>query len=160
MTLTTEAKEDCHIIEEDPNESMRKQRRIYGDQSLQTSGTQTEMVRRKKEFKEETQDWAESQLFETLLNPTMQPYDQEQMLDLIIEQNIRDEDDMEQPHTLFYHYKKSRKIFSQIECEYHANILKKKLSRKDHIDEEHLFDIYYISLKTLGALMTLLMLNS
>jgi hypothetical protein len=53
------------------------------------------MVRRKKEFKEETQDWAESQLFETLLNPTMQPYDQEQMLDLIIEQNIRDEDDME-----------------------------------------------------------------
>jgi hypothetical protein len=30
---------------------------------------------------------------------------------------------------------------------------------KDRIDEEHLFDIFYVSLKTLGALMTLLMLK-
>jgi hypothetical protein len=30
---------------------------------------------------------------------------------------------------------------------------------KDRIDEEHLFDIFYVALKTLGALMTLLMLK-
>jgi len=61
---------------------------------------------------------------------------------------------------LYYHYKQSRKIFSQIECEYHATILKKKLHRKDHIEEEHLCDIYFIALKTLGALMNLLMLRA
>jgi hypothetical protein len=33
------------------------------------------------------------------------------------------------------------------------------LRSKDRIDEEHLFDIFYIALKTLGALMTLLMLK-
>ncbi len=33
-----------------------------------------------------------------------------------------------------------------------------KLNRKDDIDEEYLYDIYYIGLKTLGALMNLLML--
>jgi hypothetical protein len=37
--------------------------------------------------------------------------------------------------------------------------LKRKLNIKDRIDEEHLFDIFYVSLKTLGALMTLLMLK-
>ena len=61
-------------------------------------------------------------------------------------------------HSMFYHYKLSRKIFSCLECEYHANILKQKMKRKDHIIEEHIYDIYYIALKTLGALMNLLML--
>jgi hypothetical protein len=30
---------------------------------------------------------------------------------------------------------------------------------RDRIDEEHLMDIFYVALKTLGALMTLLMLK-
>lgn len=84
--------------------------------------------------------------------------DPEAELELILEADIQNEDDGEK-HTLFYHYKKSRKIFTQIECEYNANILKKKYHRKDNIDEEHLYDIYYIGLKTLGALMSLLMLH-
>lgn len=46
-----------------------------------------------------------------------------------------------------------------MECEYHANILKRKLHMRDRIDEEHLVDIFYVALKTLGALMTLLMLK-
>ena len=50
-------------------------------------------------------------------------------------------------------------MYSELECEYHANILKKKLHRKDDVDEEHLCDIYFIGLKTLGALMNLLMLR-
>lgn len=83
--------------------------------------------------------------------------DQQQQLELIIEADIQNEDDAEK-HTMFYHYKKSRKIYSQIECDYNANILKMKLSRKDDIDEEYLYDIYYIGLKTLGALMNLMML--
>ena len=37
--------------------------------------------------------------------------------------------------------------------------MKRKLHIKDRIDEEHLFDIFYVALKTLGALMTLLMLK-
>ena len=60
---------------------------------------------------------------------------------------------------MFFHYKKSRRLLSQLECDYHANILKRKLHLKDRIDEEHLFDIFYVALKTLGALMTLLMLK-
>lgn len=60
---------------------------------------------------------------------------------------------------MFYHYKKSRKLYSQLECEYHANILKRKVHCQDKIDGEHMYDIYYTALKTLGALMTLLMLR-
>jgi hypothetical protein len=79
---------------------------------------------------------------------------------MIEEADIENEDEGVDKRSLFYHYKKSRKIYSQIECEYNANILKRKLIRNDLIDEEHLYDIYYIALKTLGALMNLLMLNS
>ena len=76
---------------------------------------------------------------------------------MLIEADIQNEDDAES-YSLFYHYKKSRKIFTHIECEYNAKILKKKYERNDLIDEEHLYDIYYIGLKTLGSLMSLLML--
>ncbi|CDW88704.1 UNKNOWN [Stylonychia lemnae] len=105
-------------------------------------------------------DWTDSQLYQNMIeeNPN---YNEEELIQMVIEQELEKEDEQVQAGartTLFYHYKKSRKIYSQIECEYHANILKKKLHRKDHFDEEHLYDIYFIALKTLGALMTLLML--
>ncbi len=78
----------------------------------------------------------------------------------MLEQEIASEDKLlTQGQPLFYHYQSSKNLFSELECEYHANILKKKLHRKDSIDEEHLYDIYFIALKTLGALMTLLMLK-
>ncbi len=85
MTLTTDARDDYHIIEEDPNESRRQYDK---ERVLLNSSTQTERVKLRKVEVVETTDWAESRLFETLLNPTMQPSDQEKMLDLIIEQNI------------------------------------------------------------------------
>ena len=85
----------------------------------------------------------------------------EDQLAMIIEADIKNEQDCDSLYnTLFLHYKKSRKIYSQLECEYHANILKRKIDRKDPsiLEEQHLYDIYFISLKTLGALMNLLML--
>eukprot|EP00347_Sterkiella_histriomuscorum_P000478 403375703 len=105
----------------------------------------------------EYSDWVNSRLYEKLRGEDLKNGKQLDLIDLIIEADIENEDDGEK-HTLFYHYKKSRKIYTQIECQYHANILKKKYHRKDNIEEEHLYDIYYIGLKTLGALMNLLML--
>ena len=61
--------------------------------------------------------------------------------------------------SLFCHYKRSRRLFSQLECEYHADILRRKLHCKDHFQEEALVDTFFVALKTLGALMTLLMLR-
>ncbi|CDW73801.1 UNKNOWN [Stylonychia lemnae] len=101
-------------------------------------------------------DWTTSRLYEKMREQNLLN-DLQSQIDLVIEADIQNEDDAEK-HTLFYHYKKSRKIYSQVECQYHANILKKKYQRKDVIDEEHLYDIYFIALKTLGALMNLLML--
>lgn len=51
------------------------------------------------------------------------------------------------------------KIFSQIECEYNANILKKKMDRKDQIDEHNLHEMYFTALRTVGAVMNLLLLK-
>lgn len=53
------------------------------------------------------------------------------------------------------------KIFSQLECEYIASTLKKKLDQKDEeVEWQPLNEIYFIALRTVGALMKLLMLNT
>ena len=62
--------------------------------------------------------------------------------------------------SVFLHYKRSRRLYTQIECEYHSQILKKKLKDGEgSLDDLQLYEIFFLGLKTLGALMTLLMLR-
>lgn len=44
-------------------------------------------------------------------------------------------------------------ILSQIECEYNADMLKKKMSGKDRIDDGRLIELYTLGMNTLKALM-------
>lgn len=115
-------------------------------------------------------EWNDSKLYTKLKSFVSQGKvpGEKDYLELIHEADRENEEDSKQIQlgnsyakgSLFQHYKQSRQIYSQVECEYHAEILKKKLNQSDQqIDEDHLFDIYFIALKTLGALMTLLLLK-
>eukprot|EP00347_Sterkiella_histriomuscorum_P001152 403373129 len=163
---TTKARADMHIMEDyrksDLQNSIDKksQLQLKIQHNLIDMSLQTYKSSNKNDLKQV--DWKDSQLYQIMMNSQdadSVDQSQDQLLSKLIELQI-DSEDMEEKRTLFYHYKKSKKIYSQIECEYNANILKKKLHRKDYIDEEHLYDIYFIALKTLGALMTLLMLKN
>ena len=46
-----------------------------------------------------------------------------------------------------------------MECEYQTTFLKKKLDRKDQIDEQNLEDLYFTALRTVHALMNLLLMG-
>ena len=124
-----------------------------------------------------THDWENSLIFKYMqsrvINTSLIIVDQETQNRLLMQADLENEDEdyylvdgqdstlytQLLSQSMFYHYKKSRRLLSQLECEYHANILKRKLHMRDRIDEEHLVDIFYVALKTLGALMTLLMLK-
>ena len=45
------------------------------------------------------------------------------------------------------------KILSEIECEYNADMLKKKMSGKDRIDDGRLIELYTLGMNTLKDLM-------
>ena len=47
----------------------------------------------------------------------------------------------------------SLQILSDIECDYNADMLKKKLSGKDRIDDGRLLELYSLGMNTLKALM-------
>lgn len=51
-------------------------------------------------------------------------------------------------------------IYSEIECQYLGNTLKKKMDRKDELDDEYIDDIIEKGLRTLQALMSLLLIGS
>jgi hypothetical protein len=47
-----------------------------------------------------------------------------------------------------------------LECEYHSQILKKKLKDNNAaMDDAQMYEIFFIAVKTLGALMNLMMLR-
>jgi len=71
----------------------------------------------------ELTDWAETALYKEALEDTSKPHD---------------------PAVPF-----EESLYSQIECEYLANTLKRKLHRKDTIDEEKLEEVYEKGLRTL-----------
>jgi len=87
-------------------------------------------------------DWTNSKLFQKILSGTA-PNDHEYS-------DIEFED--------IPIFKKSRKILSNIECTYQANLLKKKLDRKDELVEDFT-ETSKLALKSLYALMTLLLLK-
>lgn len=61
--------------------------------------------------------------------------------------------------SVFLHYKRSRRLYTQVECEYHSQILKKKVKDGKTLEDLQIYEIFFIGVKTLGALMTLMMLR-
>jgi hypothetical protein len=43
-------------------------------------------------------------------------------------------------------------VFSEIECDYNADMLKKKLGKKDQIDDGHLGKMFTLAVNTLQVL--------
>ena len=109
-------------------------------------------------------DWGTSKLMNVVMN-TEDPIEQEEKIREILENDdvydveVHPNDENQEGYELRIE-KKKLKIYSQIECEYFANVMKKKIHKKDNIDDQgDLEEIYQRSLTTLGALMRLLLLN-
>ena len=53
----------------------------------------------------------------------------------------------------------SYQVFSQIECEYNADILRKKKIKNEDVEQERTYELYILGLNTLQALMYMLRLR-
>ena len=53
----------------------------------------------------------------------------------------------------------SYQVFSQIECEYNADILQKKKIKNEDVEQERTYELYILGLNTLQALMYMLRLQ-
>ena len=175
--MATQAEEDLHAV---LTPITNKKITIYSSQTMVEMSTQTLLPTAKYHFLK-CFDWVNSLIYREFtenvpVGDRLLILGQERLNELLVEADkLNEQDDyLDDPQftaeeardcqellsqSVYLHYKRSRRLYTQIECEYHSQILKKKLKDGEGLVDQQLYEIFFLGVKTLGALMTLLMLR-